>query len=77
MSRRRTNISEKTERDYDITTQKDLRDAFWADHPNLVRRKGWTQNRYDATTRTAWCFYIEAARRDGTISAKLVERATL
>lgn len=60
-----------------ITTQKALRDAFWAEHPKLVRCAGKKQNDYPADTRMAWCDFVEAMRRNGEISEALANRATL
>jgi len=69
-----------------ITTQKDLRLAFWRAHPSLGQRmtavgKGLyrpsVQNEYPADTRVAWCGFVEAMTRDGQISEALAERATL
>lgn len=60
-----------------ITTQKELRQQFWRDHPHLVRVPGKTQNQYPADTRTAWVGYVDAMVRQGAISDKLADRATL
>lgn len=66
-----------------ITTQKELRKAFWADHPHyeeqaraagiLSRR----QNEHCATVRCAFVDYVNAMAKDGQISEKLAFRATL
>lgn len=60
-----------------ITTQKELREAFWREHANLTRVPGKKQNDYPADTRLAWCDYVENMQRNGEISAKLADRATL
>ncbi|MDP2371907.1 hypothetical protein [Rhodoferax sp.] len=60
-----------------ITTQKDLRAAFWAAHPGFKRHPGWTQNQYPTDTRVAWCDHVEHLRRDGQINEALAQRATL
>jgi len=64
---------------YAITTQRDLRKAFWAQtgaladfyHPSL------RQNDYSATVRCEWCAYVDDMARDGFISEALAQRATL
>lgn len=60
-----------------ITTQKELRKAFWEKHPDLKRQGNKTQNEYPTDTRVAWCDYVESMRRDGQINNQLAERATL
>lgn len=60
-----------------ITTQKALRESFWADHPKLTRQGNKKQNEYPADTRMAWCDYVENMRRSGEISEALAQRATL
>jgi hypothetical protein len=56
---------------------KQLRAAFWRDHPELKRKPGATQNEYPTDTRLAWCDYIEAMRRDGVITDRVAQNATL
>lgn len=73
-----------------ITTQKQLRDAFWEAHPQFkrgVKRIGTKdgraiyapkkQNDYPADVRMAWCDFVESMNRNGEISDDLTERATL
>lgn len=60
-----------------ITTQKELRDSFWAEHPNNTRIAGKTQNYYPTDVRIAWCDFVEAMARDKQITKSLAERATL
>lgn len=60
-----------------ITTQKELRNQFWIDHPHLKRIPGKTQNDYPADTRMSWCDYVEGMRRSGLIGEALAQRATL
>ena len=62
---------------YQITTQKELRQTFWRDHPYLTRVPGKTQNQYPADTRVAWVEYVDAMAREGVISDALANRATL
>lgn len=60
-----------------ITTQKELRAAFWDLHRNYQRRPGWTQNQYPADVRMIWCDFVECLSRNGDISDALANRATL
>ena len=69
-----------------ITTQKQLRSAFWEAHPQFkrIRTKDWhgvsvpkTQNDYPADVRMAWCDFVERMWVSGEISPDLVARATL
>ena len=56
------------------TTQKQIRAAFYADHPTIKRRP---QNEHNATTRTTFCEFIDSLHRAGLISDALVRRVTL
>jgi hypothetical protein len=60
-----------------MTTQKELRAAFWMYHPGLTRRGRTKQNDYPATVRVTWCDFIECMRRNGEITDALATRATL
>lgn len=62
-----------------IMTQKDLRDAFWQDHPHLLPQyqPKKRQNDYPADTRMAWCDFVEAMARSENITQSLAQRATL
>lgn len=64
-----------------ITTEKELRKAFWRDHPTLPRRKitNYSGNgrMYRTDTRCAWSDYKAALSADGVISQELADRATL
>jgi hypothetical protein len=67
---------------YQITNQKDLRRAFWRDHPSASRKKSgdrytYGQNRYCTDTRVAFVDYVDHCSRDGVISEALAQRATL
>lgn len=65
---------------YAITTQSDLRSAFWEAHEQLRRayfRRSWRQNQYPTDVRVPWCDYVESCHRDGLISDALAQRATL
>lgn len=61
---------------YQITNQRDLRQAFWLTHPNVSKQRG-RDGDYLTDTRLAWCDYIEHLNRDGVISDALANRATL
>lgn len=73
-----------------ITTQKELRAAFWEAHPQFNRaipcsltRNGRvfripkSQNEYPTDVRVAWCDFVEYMNRGGQISEALAQRATL
>lgn len=60
-----------------ITTQKELRAAFWEAHPQYKRRGRQKQNVYPTTVSVAWCDFIDCMCRDGQISEALAQRATL
>ncbi len=60
-----------------ITTQAQLRAAFWEGHPHFKRRPGKTQNDYPADIRVTWCDYVDTMNRCGVISDALAQRATL
>lgn len=64
-----------------LTTQKEIRAAFWEAHPNASRRKipaysgkGWM---YCTDTRVAFCDYLDSLARNGEVSEALAQRATL
>ena len=69
---------------YTYTTQAQLRQAFWAEHPRLARR--WIngpdrpirpQNWQPVDTRCAFVDWIDHLARDGQISEALAQRVTL
>lgn len=64
-----------------MTTQKQLRSAFWKQFPNLDRRQikdyAGTGTMYRTDTRVAWCNWIDSLSKDGQISEALADRATL
>ena len=62
---------------YPITTQKELRRAFWEENQDMQRHSGWTQNDYHADTRARWVDFVDHLFRSGTISEALADRATL
>jgi hypothetical protein len=64
-----------------MTTQKQIRAAFWAAHPNLPRDKWrWIGDKewfYQTDTRCAFVDFIDYLHREGQISDALANRATL
>mgnify|MGYP003635312170 CR=1 FL=1 len=73
---------------YEITTQKELRKAFWQGYKTLnniniiklynqVTKKPLTQNEYNATIRSEWCEFLDAMQKEGIISEKLSNKAIL
>ena len=62
-----------------MKTLTQLRASFWQTHPEHTEsfRKTYRQNQYNATIRTAFVDYVDSLARDGIISEKLAERATL
>lgn len=70
-------------RNYTMTTQKELRAAFWEIMPPnvvcLLNRNGnpRSQNKQPADTRMAFVDWIDCLQKDGEISEALAHRATL
>lgn len=64
-----------------ISTQKELRAAFWRDNPDAARRMipaySGSGRMYCTDTRVAWCDYVDHLQRAGAISESLADRATL
>lgn len=69
-----------------LTTQKQIRAAFWAAHPHLPRRRhryDWHQDNpkaelvHHVDTRCAFVDFLDALHRAGEISNALAQRATL
>jgi hypothetical protein len=58
-----------------ITTQKTLRAQFWANHPELSRKR--KRGLYECDTRVAFCDYVDSMARAGDISQALAQRVTL
>ena len=56
------------------TTQKQIRAAFYAEHPTAKRR---AQNNQPADIRTAFVDFVDYLHRAGLISDSLADRATL
>lgn len=65
---------------FPITTQKQIRAAFWETHPNLSRKRTRAFGKeleYCTDTRCAFVDYVDLLRRNGEISEALAQRATL
>jgi hypothetical protein len=69
-----------------MTTQKEIRAAFWAAHPTLTRRRhryAWSASDktaelvYHVDARVSFDNYIDQLARDGIISNALAQRVTL
>lgn len=66
-----------------MTTQKQIRKAFWQSHPDLETQalmwgiKTAPHNRHNATTRTAFVDFLDSLAKAGEITEKLAFRATL
>ena len=66
-----------------MTTQQQIRSAFWSAHPHLeeqVRAAGMLtapQNKHCATVRCMYVDFLDSLQRSGLISAALADRATL
>lgn len=66
---------------YQYTNQRELRKAFWHEHPTLQRKKitNYSGNgkMYVTDTRCAWTDWLDYLSKDGQISQELAYRATL
>lgn len=62
-----------------MTTQQQVREAFWQDHLGGKPRKfrGKSQNELPADVRTAFVDFVDMLARDGQISEALASRVTL
>jgi hypothetical protein len=66
-----------------ITSQKQIREQFWAAYPELeeIARKRGTfskgQNSQNCDTRCAFVDFVDSLAKSGEISWKLAQRATL
>lgn len=66
-----------------MTTQKEVRAAFWEQHPHFdeqaraagIRSK--RQNEHCATVRCAFVDFVDALQKNGEISEALARRVTL
>ena len=62
------------------TSLRDLRRAFWQTYFVEGRPRayaGKTQNDFPADVRMAWCDFVDYCAREGTISERLAQSATL
>lgn len=67
---------------YTYTTEEEVGEAFWDANPQWpVGRerweRGWKQNQFDATIRSAFCEFVDHLQKSGEISDKLADRVTL
>ena len=64
-----------------MTTQKQIRAAFWEAHPNLPRKKirnyAGTGRMHVTDTRCAFVDFVDYLSKAGDISQELAQRATL
>ena len=66
-----------------MTTQKQIRKAFWLNHPlHEAHALKWQiktapHNRHNPETRTAFVDFVDTLARNGEISEELAQRATL
>lgn len=61
---------------YSMTTQTQVRAAFWEAHPHAVRKPG-RQNEQPTDTRVAFVDYVDSLEKDSQISEALAQRVTL
>lgn len=60
-----------------LTTQKQIRESFWDNHPQFKRKGRNTQNSYPADIRMAFIDFIDYLSKDNQISDKLRDKVTL
>lgn len=64
-----------------LTSQAEVRKAFWEAHPTLPRRRirnyAGTGKMYPTDVRVAFVDFIDYLERDGQISTALAQRVTL
>jgi hypothetical protein len=60
-------------------TISEIRSAFWESHPEFIAdyRTKKRQNDYKADIRTAFCDWLDSIHKDGLVSDRLRESATL
>jgi hypothetical protein len=62
-------------------TSREVRRAFWRDHPHLSRRKitdySGTGKMYTTDTRCAFVDYVDALSKSGLVSEAVANRVTL
>jgi len=64
---------------YTYKTQKEVREAFWIEHPQFQNdyRKTWRQNKYPCNIRITFVDFVDYLQRSEQISKKLAYRVTL
>jgi hypothetical protein len=69
---------------YSMTTQKQVRAAFWEAHrglpgitPRRITHYSGNGKMHNTDTRCAFCDYVDALSKDGQISQELAQRVTL
>ncbi len=62
-----------------MTTQKEVRAAFWEQHPQFKHeyRTRKKQNEYRTDVRVTFCDFVESLRRNNEISKTLANNVTL
>lgn len=60
-----------------MTTQAQVRKAFWREHPQFKRFAGKTQNDYPTDVRVSFVDYVNYLACNGEISEALAKRVTL
>jgi hypothetical protein len=60
-----------------ITTERELRRAFWDEHPQFKQVPGRRQNEYNATIRSAWVEWVDMMEKSAEITEALAQRVTL
>lgn len=62
-------------------TSREVRRAFWRDHPHLSRKKitdySGTGKMYTTDTRCAFADYVDALSKSGLVSEAVANRVTL
>ena len=67
------------EEEFELADEDDVREAFWDEHPEYEdeRDDDKSQNDYNATIRTAFVDWVDAANREGRMSDELAGEVTL
>jgi len=62
-----------------LKTITEIRNAFWEAHPEYAadRRSRKRQNDYKTDIRCAFCDYLDSLHKDGQITDRLCDKATL
>ena len=60
-----------------MTSQAQIRDAFWRLHPEFNRKRNKNQNDYSTNIRCSFIDFLDFLYRDNQINASLANRATL